>query len=88
MSKIITKLSSKNQVTIPVELMRQLNFPPQTKLLLQVIDGALVIKESKSPIDIVAGWAKKYVKEGVDTSTWSSDVHAMRNIERQKWNEK
>ena len=75
MSKIITKLSSKNQVTIPVSLMKELNFPPQTSLLLQVIDGKLVIKESKPPAKIARGFFKQFlVDPNFDVKSPSSDI--------------
>ena len=74
-TKIITKLSSKNQVTIPVSIMKQLNFPSQTNLLLEVVDGKLIIKESKTPAKIARGFLKQFlVDPSFDVGSPSTDI--------------
>lgn len=58
----IVKISSKNQVTIPSELLASLNLEPKEKLLLEAEKGRLVMKPlGVSVVEQTAGSLTKFV---------------------------
>lgn len=59
----IVKISSKNQITLPVKLLKDLGVGTNDKLLLEKKDNVLVVKPvSGSVVDELAGSLTKYIK--------------------------
>lgn len=58
----IVTLSSKNQITLPIELLASLDIAPREKLLVDTKDNLLVLKPLKtSMIDEVASSLTKHI---------------------------
>lgn len=61
----IVTLSSKNQITLPIELLASLGITPKGKLLVDTKDNLLVLKPLKtSLIDEVAGSLTNHISSG------------------------
>lgn len=59
----IVKISSKNQITIPKEVLESLGVESQSRLLLQKESGNIVLKPIKgSIVEELGGSLKKYTK--------------------------
>lgn len=61
----IVTISSKNQITLPIELLISLGITPREKLLVDTKDNLLVLKPLKTSVtDEVAGSLTKHISSG------------------------
>jgi antitoxin PrlF len=51
----ITSITSKGQVTIPVEVRRALRLKPRDRVMFEVVDGVATVRKADSVVDQLAG---------------------------------
>ncbi|MEW6447817.1 MAG: AbrB/MazE/SpoVT family DNA-binding domain-containing protein [Bacillota bacterium] len=83
MSRSITKISSKRQITVPAAFCKALGIEPGEKVLIEIVEGKLVISPgAKSYTELLSGCLN-----GV-YGTSKEEIEAYIRRERTSWEEK
>lgn len=81
----IVTLSSKNQITLPIELLTSLGITPKEKLLVDIKDNLLFLKPLKTSIvDESAGSLTKYITANKLSVPFSSVYKETKKITAKK----
>lgn len=75
----VVTLSSRNQIAIPVAMLREFNFEPQTKLIIEKVGNKITLEPiKKSVVDSVSGSLLQHIPKNKLNVPWKKVISEAR----------